>query len=85
VDSVLLVNCISNQVALVICVEGFLLCLFRPWPSPLGLQDQPFLRRTMESDIESRRFQVPSEIVKELEAGGYVSPDLSSGLMAGAG
>ena len=26
----------------------------------------------MNSDIESRRFQVPSEIVKELEAGGYV-------------
>lgn len=26
----------------------------------------------MKSDIESRRFQVPSEIVKELEAGGYV-------------
>ena len=26
----------------------------------------------MESDIESRRFQVPSEIVAELEAGGYI-------------
>jgi hypothetical protein len=26
----------------------------------------------MGSDIESRRFQVPSEIVEELEAGGYI-------------
>jgi hypothetical protein len=26
----------------------------------------------MESDIESRRFQVPFEIIEELEAGGYI-------------
>ncbi len=28
----------------------------------------------MESDIENRRFQVPWEIMEELESAGYVGP-----------